>query len=304
MYIKDFSNGLSGAKVELHSSKNNRLYVRKRSINDGQSNLLKVQHNLMSKWSSANILMPKIINSSRKTTGLFFFDMEYIRGDSLCHYLANPNILSSQLQCLYMDRLLHHMRVNLLHSDELSFQSTVYINLINKLESIKKVFMKKITFYPKIEYLLTFSYNKAIYHKLAIDTLVHADIPGIHGDLSLSNIIIANEDLFFIDPIIHYLECSIFSDYFKFLFDLDFKLSFRIENQFNRLDGSTILLISRFIEKLRSMYCNMYCNLIDVENLFLMVEAFRVLQYCNLNSYLGIALISYIEKKASIEIGY
>ena len=55
----------------------------------------------------------------------------------------------------------------------------------------------------------------------------------IHGDLSFSNIILTNDHLYFIDLIDHYLGENILADISKLLFDIDFSLSLRTEQNLN-----------------------------------------------------------------------
>ena len=119
----------------------------------------------------------------------------------------------------------------------------------------------------------------------------------VHGDLTLSNIIVSSESLFFIDPIDHYLGKCILGDYFKLLFDLDFKLSFRIEGHYKSLEASVIINISRLMSELKSICCSKCQFMPNIQNIFLAVEALRVLQYSHTDIKLTDSLLRYIQTK-------
>ena len=297
MLIKRLSNGLSGANIELRKGART-LFIRKIANNTSQSKLLENQASLMRSWDSDFIKMPSILDTGKDNLNNFFIDMDYIEGDSFCHYIANPNILNFKYQWSFVEKLLDHMRHNLdLYSREHK-TGDIYLVLTQKLFLLEETLLPLYGNNSKTKDLLN-KINQFILLKRPCIEKLRLGPPSntVHGDLTLSNIIVGKEELFFIDPIEHYLGKSILSDYFKLLFDLDFKLSFRIEKQYEALGTSVIIDISRLIFLLTSLYSREFKVIASVQNIFLSIEALRVLQYSYGNYDLSNALLRYIELK-------
>ena len=152
--------------------------------------------------------------------------MDYIEGDSFSHYIANPNILNSKYQWSFAEMLLLYMRDNMNFKSEGGTHVPLYSPLIEKLDSLNEKLVDSHGDNNIIKNIITKLSDYIIRHKNIINELNAAPLLNtVHGDLSLSNIIVTADKLYFIDPIDHYLGKSIFADYFKLLFDLEFKLS-------------------------------------------------------------------------------
>jgi len=92
-YVKDLS-GHSGCKVLLYKDKEGKYFVRKISASKDYNSRLKKQM-LKQKFFYENIATEKIkaprIYSSGEKEGLFYFDMEYILGETLIKYISQTN---------------------------------------------------------------------------------------------------------------------------------------------------------------------------------------------------------------------
>ena len=297
MLIKRLTNGLSGASVELREA-NSVLFIRKKACKIEHSKLLEHQATLMRSWDSKLIKMPSIISTGKDNFDNFFIDMNYIEGDSFCHYIANPNILNFKYQWSFAEKLLDHMRYNLNLYDSETEYFSIYSLLTDKLISLNNKLLSHYEHNSGINKLLA-TVNHLIHQKENVikQLNVGPQANTIHGDLTLSNIIVTKETLFFIDPIEHYLGNCILGDYFKLLFDLDFKLSFRIEGHYKTLETSVIINISRIMAALTALYSNRFRILPNVQSIFLAVEALRVLQYSYEDIYLSNALLRYVQLK-------
>ena len=123
----------------------------------------------------------------------------------------------------------------------------------------------------------------------------------IHGDLTLSNILMSSNDLYFIDLNTHFLGNTILSDLSKLFFDLDFCLSIKLENSNFDVDISILNYFSKIktkLSNLASININYYS---DMKDLLLIIEALRVLQYVfRENTQLTENLHSYIIDKIGI----
>ena len=299
MLIKLLSNGLSGANVELRRS-NNSFYIRKKANTSSQSRLLMRQAELMQCWDSELISIPQIIQTGKDDCGNFFIDMYYIEGDSFCHYIAHPNILNSQYQWSFAEMLLVHMRKNLSFKCGKSNGISLYSPLVEKLDSLSKNLLRHHGQNIIIENILITLGDYILSKRSLIDELSLAPkVNTVHGDLTLSNIIVTCDQLFFIDPIDHYLGKCVLADYFKLLFDLDFKLSFRVEGHYQLLEGSVLINIARFITTLTELYSQQFRALSSVQNIFLAIEALRVLQYSYHDNDLSSSLLHYVQLKVN-----
>ena len=206
MLIKKLSYGLSGANVELRQS-NNELFIRKKAKTASQSQLLRRQAEIMQCWDSKSINIPTIIQTGIDDCDNFFIDMDYIEGDSFSHYIANPNILNSKYQWSFAEMLLLHMRDNMNFKFEGGTHVPLYSQLIEKLDSLNEKLLGSHGDNNIIKNIIIKLSDYTIRHKNIINELnVVPLLNTVHGDLSLSNIIVSADKLYFIDAIDHYLE--------------------------------------------------------------------------------------------------
>lgn len=189
--MKELETGLSGCKLELIEPS----VIRKYSSNIQYNLRLKSQINKQKLFSNLilkNIDTPKIIQTSYQE--LYYFDMEYVSGQSFHEYFSTSNIddinfvISSLFN--YFDTLIKNKKY---YKSDVS--SKRILEKINSLESSTN-FKKHLSFLKKI----------------VEETNLHIPQTFCHGDLTFTNIIFHKNRLYFID----FLDCFIDS----FLIDL------------------------------------------------------------------------------------
>lgn len=294
--------GLSKDSVSLVYDENN-IFVRKIAQDFRNSQRLKEQFNLIKNWKEVNIKVPKLIKSGINKNSKFFFDMEFINEPSLSHIFNYPshenNIRSrkafSILDC-YFERqfnseLLPNKYQIIYRINEKLKLLYIFFNNLKDFKIDDKVykFLKKyIKYFETLDLISTDdSLNNLKYN--------------IHGDLTLSNILMSSNDLYFIDLNTHFLGNTILSDLSKLFFDLDFCLSIKLENSNFDVDISILNYFSKIktkLSNLASININYYS---DMKDLLLIIEALRVLQYVfRENTQLTENLHSYIIDKIEV----
>ena len=298
MQIKSLSNGLSGAGVDLYLNEK-QLYVKKYVLTTSGASTLIEQAEIMRSWNNYLIRVPYIIDSGSNANYPFYIDMEYIEGDTLCHSFSNPNIKNSRDHNLYRKILVQYMLELIEHSHS-STESNLYDLALSKLKLITSNIKSRETSEKDYFNLHLVSIVESHFHKhrntikLLSSNSKHNSV---HGDLTLSNVIVAKGDMIFIDPIHHYLGNNIFADYFKLIFDLEFGLSFKVERNFAPIKTSISLYMLKVNHALKQIFTDRFMFLSEVEHLFIIVEALRVLQYQDSQTKLATSLSCYIESK-------
>ena len=294
--------GLSKDSVSLIYDEKD-VFVRKIAQNHKNSQRLKEQYNLIKNWKEVNIKVPKLINSGINQNSRFFFDMEFINEPSLSHifnYPSHDNNIKSRKAFLILSSYFERQFNCQLLPDK--YQILFRINEKLKLLYIFFNNLKNYKINGKVYDFL----NKYIKHIKSLE-LISSEDPlknlqyNIHGDLTLSNILMSNNDLYFIDLNTHFLGNTILSDVSKLLFDLDFCLSIKLENSNLDVDISILNYFSKIkknIADITSININYYS---DIKDLLLIIEALRVLQYVfRDNTQLTENLHSYIIDKIGI----
>ena len=288
--------GLSKDSVSLIYDENN-VFVRKIAKNSTNSQRLKEQYNLIKNWKGVDIKVPKLINSGINQNNKFFFDMEFINEPSLSHVFNYPShennirsrkafsILSSYFERQFNSQLLPNKYQILYRINEKLKLLYIFFNDLKKYKIEKKIYTilnKYIKYFNTLELISYENHLKDIQYN-------------VHGDLTLSNILMSSNDLYFIDLNTHFLGNTILSDVSKLLFDLDFCLSIKLENSNLDVDISILNYFSKIkqnIINISSININYYS---DIKDLLLIIEALRVLQYVfrdnlqlteNLHSYI------------------
>ena len=159
-----YLNGHSGCLVSLLDSN----IVRKISPNELYNNRLFLQMNKQMTFKHHLLFSPKVIDSGYDKHGLFFFDMEYIKGDSLSSIFRKESISN----CEY---------------------------LLDQIQTIHKCNSKKIDIFPDI--LKKLQAIEASENDIVI--LKNCDwnvATGFcHGDLTFENIIVCKNRIYLID---------------------------------------------------------------------------------------------------------
>lgn len=201
--------GHSGCKIVLIQNSMG-AKVRKTSKSIDYNSRLKKQCEKQKKFDGKNgVRAPKILSQGLDDSGLFYFDMEYISGQSMASFIENESGLSAKWMAEKLVSLLdwNHSLVDPSFSKKFE----------KKIESLEK----QLTLSSKVEE--------------ALDVLKgHPWSPGLvgncHGDLTFENIIRAgNGDIYLIDFLDSFCESWIM-DLSKLLQDLELQWSFRSKN--------------------------------------------------------------------------
>lgn len=234
--------GHSGCQIYLVEEDDGRVFVRKISKDKAYNNRLRAQSEKQASFSGNPIKTPKVLNDGYTETGLYFFDMEYIQGVTLAEYIKTMEI--GKIKGLV------EILVNSL------VPKTQTILSAEQKKSIVDIFSKKLSSLRKV-----LAGNNEVANK-ALDLLDIHDwsklIPSqCHGDMTLENIIIKNDQLYFIDFLDSFYD-SWFMDIGTLLQDIQVMWSYRFQDE---VSMNTVLRLIVFrdllldeIKKLDSSY--------------------------------------------------
>lgn len=206
--------GHSGCQIYLIEEDDGNVYVRKISKNQEYNDRLKKQSEKQAEFSGEPIKSPKVFNQGYTEDGLFFFDMEYVQGVTLAEYIKTMEI--GKVKGL----------VEALVSSLVPPQKAVISEDEKKM--VSDVFNKKLS---------------DLHEKLSGDNEVVDEALGLlemhdwskltpsqcHGDMTLENIIIRNDRLYFIDFLDSFYD-SWFLDIGTLLQDVQVMWSYRFQN--------------------------------------------------------------------------
>ena len=244
--------GYSGCKIFIVENGDTR-FVRKFSSDEKYNERLQSQCKKQAECSFARV--PKVINSGI-IDGLFYFDMEYMRGKLLSEYLLQ--IPASELESM-ISRLFKLLE----HSDSSKNINAENISKIReKIDSLRYLTKQYTNLIPIFKHLDSCNW-------IGIDT------KDCHGDLTLENIIILpNEDFVLIDFLDSFVNCSAI-DAAKILQDLLIRWSYRNKKLTTYDDIRLYTACDMFLKKLKFAGETVYRNAIDM----LMLNILRIYPY-------------------------
>jgi hypothetical protein len=161
------------------------VFVRKISKDKDYNERLKVQSEKQAAFRGDPVKAPKVIQSGYTEDGLFYFDMEYIQGITLAEYIKTMEIGKVKgLVEMLVSSLVPEKREALTQEEK----ETVAATFSDKMKSLKDT--------------LSDQDNEIIDHSLEL--LESHDWGRLapsqcHGDMTLENIIVKNDKLYFID---------------------------------------------------------------------------------------------------------
>lgn len=245
--------GNSGCKLNIFKDKV--FKVRKESSNFLNSNRLNRQYlKILSFKNFKNISVPKIYNYN-KSAKLFYYDMEYINGPTLSLYLMSQPISETKVVIDNIIEFIFNCKKN---SNSKYNQSKFF----DKIEDLQKNIIFKENFFKKIFKILKKHNWKNV------------EKSSSHGDLSLENIIIKNENIKFIDLSDNFIS-SYKLDISKIIFDVISSWSFRntpLKSDDLKIYSLKIYLLKIFSKKLSS-------NDIEDIKMLIILDFLRVLIY-------------------------
>lgn len=206
--------GHSGCQIYLMESDDGSVYVCKISKDKKYNERLKLQCKKQVDFSGAPIKVPKVLNSGYTKDGLYYFDMEYIQGITLAEYIKTMEIgkVKGLVEAL-VDSVVPKTQTNL----NLKEQQRVIDIFNNKIASLRKTLGNK--------------KNDVI--NCSLDRLAQHDWSKLtpspcHGDMTLENIIVKNDQLYFIDFLDSFYD-SWFLDIGTLLQDVQVMWSYRFQ---------------------------------------------------------------------------
>ena len=230
--------GHSGCSIYLIEDGDGRVYVRKTSKDASYNERLILQCSKQSKFTGGIVRTPAVYGSGYTSSGLFYFDMEYIQGITLSEYIRSMEIgkISALVNSIVESIVPIHFES--ITSEQKCETNEIFNNKISDLKS-----------------QLSGS-NSTV--SAAITLLEQHDwgyfIPSdCHGDMTLENIIVKDDKLYFIDFLDSFYD-SWFMDIGTLLQDVQVMWSYRFEQ---RIDMNTVLRLIVFkdllIDKIKSI---------------------------------------------------
>ncbi len=179
MNITDLG-GHSGCKILLCEKDNNEVFVRKISSGYNYNKRLKIQADKQSEYSNPNIKVPRVLRNGYTEDGLFYFDMEYVQGITMSEYIKTIEIGKVRSICEVIVNNIVSMDSDGTEADESIFA--------NKIESLQEKLASKnnIVINDAVRMLKKHSWKRFIKTQC-------------HGDLTLENIIVKDNQLYLID---------------------------------------------------------------------------------------------------------
>lgn len=206
--------GYSGCKVILVEEKEGRGgFVRKTSSSIDYNDRLRIQKNKQECFKSEFVKTPKVFNEGYDDEGLYYFDMEYIHGMALSEYIKVIEVgkikgfIEIMIRCL-----------NPSVREEEGPENNIFADKISKLKrELPYGESKRIT--KCIDALSNHKWN--LFSK-----------SNCHGDLTLENIIVRNDELYLIDFLDSFYD-SWLIDVSTVLQDVQCLWSYRLDNVVN-----------------------------------------------------------------------
>lgn len=206
--------GHSGCKILLIEEDDGSVFVRKISKDKEYNDRLKVQCEKQAAFKRNFIRTPKVLDSGINEKGLFYFDMEYVQGITLAEYIKTVEIGKVR-------SLVESLANSLVPAEQpdLSVEEKRAVSDIfnNKLSSLRNTLSAK---------------NNNIIDR-SLDLLEAHDWSRLtpsqcHGDITLENIIIKNDKIYFIDFLDSFYD-SWFLDIGTLLQDVQVMWSYRFQ---------------------------------------------------------------------------
>ena len=234
--------GYSGCRLQVIDN-NGTSVVRKISKDIPYNNRLEQQCIKQSQFNSSIIKAPKVLKSGY-IGNLFYFDMEYIPGKTLAESISTEEF--SYITSVFEKVLNYIQSQNNIQTDQSS-------KIKNKILSLKI----DSTYTPYIDYLSSKNFNTLSSY--------------CHGDLTMENIILYKNDVYFIDFLDSFMDSKLM-DYAKLLQDLYCFWSWRNISQ--KPIAECIGLVSILKKYITG---EQYTQIVDI----LVLNLLRILPYCS-----------------------
>lgn len=228
--------GRSGCSVEVinHGSQ---FLVRKTSTKLGYNPRIKNQYEKQIQFFNDQLIpsikTPKVVSSGYETqNGMFYFEMQYIAGESYREYFLNSTI--SDLKRV----------IELVIAFVLTEVENSKIEYIPKETITKKVGAIKLELNPTVNYPILQQYLEILENEIPLTPL---PIGNCHGDLTLSNIIFTKKNLFFLDFLDSFINTPLI-DVVKIRQDTKFLWSLMLESNIPTYQRNKVLQALRYFD--------------------------------------------------------
>lgn len=209
--------GHSGCQIFLMEDDDGQVFVRKISKDVDYNERLEVQSKKQESFLGDPIRAPRVLDHGYTDDGLYFFDMEYVQGVTLAEYIKTMEIGKVK---------------GIVESLVSSIVPNTPVAVLENTVSVEAIFRKKISdLREKLEDKNNVVINRSLdllethdWHKLTPSQC--------HGDMTLENIIVKDDRLYFIDFLDSFYD-SWFLDIGTLLQDVQVMWSYRFEKDVN-----------------------------------------------------------------------
>lgn len=206
--------GHSGCQIFLIEDDEGKVFVRKISKDKDYNDRLKKQYEKQASFLNDNIRTPKVYSEGYTEDGLYFFDMEYIQGITLAKYIKTMEIGK-------IKGLVESLTSSLIPKTQEQVTPQQQ-NKVDEIFIIKFTELRK-ALSPKNNDIINEALNLLEAHDWSKIT------PSLcHGDMTLENIIVKNDKLYFIDFLDSFCDSWIL-DIGTLLQDIQVMWSYRFE---------------------------------------------------------------------------
>ena len=212
MHITDLG-GHSGCKILLCETEDNEVFVRKISGDKGYNDRLKKQADKQDAFVSDTIKVPSVLGRGYTEDGLFYFDMEYVQGITMAEYMKSIEI--GKIRGLVESVVKNIVSVQDADDD---VDESIFINKINSLDE-QLADKENPVINEAIDMLLKHSWKRFA-------------CTACHGDLTLENIIVKDNQLYLIDFLDSFYDCWIM-DISTVMQDVQTMWSYRHQSEVN-----------------------------------------------------------------------
>lgn len=257
MKISDLG-GHSGCCIQLIETDDNHVFVRKRSSNLEYNDRLKAQAEKQKSFLTNGIKTPQILNQGFTDENLFYFDMEYIQGITLAEYMKSIEI--GKIKKL-VETLVENIICPSMENRKANIGAFTHklADLRNKLGSMNNVIIEK-------------ALN--LMEKHSWDNFLETPC---HGDLTLENIIIKDNELYVIDFLDSFYDCWLM-DISTLMQDVQTLWSFRYSKQIsNNVLIRLIIFRDILMDTVKEMIGNQYIEVYYA----LLLKLIRIYPYVN-----------------------
>ena len=259
--------GNSGCKLTIFNKKN-LYYVKKQSTNLVNSQRLEKQFLKLKKISrkKQNLFKFPIIEKVEIKKKLFSYEMKYISGINFSDYILSENYKFIENKIIRIIKIINLFK----QSKKKKIQKNLIKNKILELQLKLNTKINKKFF----SFLLNYNWEKINYTEC-------------HGDLSLENIIIHNDQIYLLDFSENFIE-SFYLDYSKILFDFISCWSIRNKTSKNSIQFlfAKQFYINFIIKNFSTKQLNLIKTLCIVDFLRVMNYSKNKKDYYNLNKKL------------------